>query len=239
MKISCLFIDFNYFSVLHTIWIPNQKEKPTRYCLSYFLTSSLTSKQSNKPSKMFSANRELPQKSLPMKQDDKFSRVLSKESSMANPSFKVYYGGLPGNVPFMWESQPGTPKHKFSEETLPPLNPPPSYYSKNLTKKPFKKHTRSNLLRTLFLKISLNKKNHLPQSPSSTSSSSSWLFSKSDLSMRVPMKSCGSRFSSPCSSFDFRGDYEEEGVVGSPTSTLCFGFRRVSSAADRPGFTCC
>lgn len=183
---------------------------------------------------MFSANPELPQKSLPMKQDDKFfSRVLSKESSMANPSFKVYYGGLPGNVPFMWESQPGTPKHKFSEETLPPLTPPPSYYSRNPTKKPFKKHSRSNLLHTLFLKISLNKKNHLPQSPSSTSSSSSSLFSKSDSSMRVPMNSCGSRFSSPSSSFDFRGDYEEEGVVGSPTSTFCFGFRRVSSAADR------
>lgn len=233
MNISCLFVDFNYFSVLHTL-NPKPKQKPTQYCLSYFLTSSLTSKQSNKPSKMFSTNPELPQKSLPMKQDDKFfSRVLSKESSMANPSFKVYYGGLPGNVPFMWESQPGTPKHKFSEETLPPLTPPPSYYSKNPTKKRFKKHSRSNLLHTLFLKISLNKKNHLPQSPSSTSSSSSSLFSKSDLSMRMPMNSCGSRFSSPSSSFDFRGDYEEEGVVGSPTSTLCFGFRRVSSAANR------
>ncbi|PRQ42747.1 hypothetical protein RchiOBHm_Chr3g0460991 [Rosa chinensis] len=184
---------------------------------------------------MFSANHQLPQKSLPMKQEDNkfFSRVLSRESSMANPSFKVYYGGLPANVPFMWESQPGTPKDKFSEETLPPLTPPPSYYSNNPNKKPFKKHSRSNLLRVLFLKISL-KKNHLPQSPSSTSSSSSSLFSKSDLSMRVPMNTCGSRFSSPSSSFDFIRDYEEEGVVGSPTSTLCFGFRRVTSTgADR------
>ncbi|KAM5560625.1 hypothetical protein ABKV19_021672 [Rosa sericea] len=183
---------------------------------------------------MFSANHQLPQKSLPMKQEDDkfFSRVLSKESAMANPSFKVYYGGQPANVPFMWESQPGTPKHKFSEETLPPLTPPPSYYSNNPNKKPFKKHSRSNLLRVLFLKISV-KKNHLPQSPSSTSPSLSSLFSKSDLSMRVPMNTCGSRFSSPSSSFDFGGDYEEEGVVGSPTSTLCFGFRKVPSGADR------
>ncbi|XP_050383559.1 uncharacterized protein LOC126800274 [Argentina anserina] len=182
---------------------------------------------------MFGASHQLPQKSLAMKQEDDkfFSRVLSKESSMANPSFKVYYGGLPANVPFMWESQPGTPKHKFSEETLPPLTPPPSYFSNNPNKNPFKKHSRSNLLRVLFLKISL-KKNHFPQSPSSTSSS---LFSKSDMSMRVPMNTtCRSRFSSPSSSFDSRGDYEEDGVVGSPASALCFGFRRVmASGANR------
>ncbi|KAL6138976.1 hypothetical protein ACLB2K_064254 [Fragaria x ananassa] len=180
---------------------------------------------------MFSSNHQLPQKSLPMKQEDAkfFSRVLSKESSMANQSFRVYYGGLPANVPFMWESQPGTPKHKFSEETLPPLTPPPSYFSNNPNKKPFKKHSGSNLLRILFLKISLKKKQYFPQSPSSTSStSSSSLLSKSDLSVRVPMNTCWRRFSSPSSSFDSRGDYQVEGVVGSPTSTLCFGIRRVT-----------
>ena len=57
----------------------------------------------------------------------KLSRLLSKENSVANPSFRVYYGGNSGAIPFMWESQPGTPKHTFSEASIPPLAPPPSY----------------------------------------------------------------------------------------------------------------
>ncbi|KAI5326051.1 hypothetical protein L3X38_035125 [Prunus dulcis] len=180
-------------------------------------------------------NPELPQKS----QDENkfFSRLLSKESSMANPSFKVYYGGLAGSVPFIWESQPGTPKHTFSDDPIPPLTPPPSYYS-NSFQKPTKKHSRSNLLHTLFPKISLNKKTHVPSSPSSHSSPSSSLFSSSDSSMHVPVSTRKfhgrrSRFSSRSSSFDSTGDFEEEEDAGSPTSTLCFRFSRVTSGRNR------
>ncbi|KAK9291219.1 hypothetical protein L1049_009407 [Liquidambar formosana] len=108
-----------------------------------------------------------PPKSLQIKQDNKFfSRLLSKETSMANPSFRVYYGGASGAVPFMWESQPGTPKHTFCDNTLPPLTPPPSYYF-NSTKKPIKKHSRSNLLHSLFPRM-IRKKDHVPPSPSSS-----------------------------------------------------------------------
>ncbi|KAA8533995.1 hypothetical protein F0562_031512 [Nyssa sinensis] len=57
---------------------------------------------------MPSAGHDLPQKFLQIKQDDKFfSRLLSKESSKSESSFRVlYYGGASGAVPFTWESQP-------------------------------------------------------------------------------------------------------------------------------------
>uniref|UniRef100_A0A0E0JEI7 Uncharacterized protein n=1 Tax=Oryza punctata TaxID=4537 RepID=A0A0E0JEI7_ORYPU len=59
-----------------------------------------------------------------------FSKLLSRESSAAAPSFRVYYGvASAGSVPFMWESQPGTPKNAMSDTVLPPLTPPPSYYT--------------------------------------------------------------------------------------------------------------
>ncbi|KAJ6395246.1 hypothetical protein OIU77_020499 [Salix suchowensis] len=78
---------------------------------------------------------DLPQKVLQIKQDDRFfSRLMSKENSMANPSFRVYHGGVSVAVPFVWESQPGTPKHTFCEKIPPPLTPPPSYYT-NYSKK--------------------------------------------------------------------------------------------------------
>ncbi|KAJ7961113.1 Alkylated DNA repair protein [Quillaja saponaria] len=177
---------------------------------------------------MFCSSPELPQKSIQTMQDDKFfSRLLSKESSISNPSFRVYYGGASGAVPFVWESQPGTPKYTFSESSLPPLTPPPSYYI-NTYKKPVKKHSRSNLLQTLFLKINL-KKTIVSSSTSSLSSSSR---SSSVSSRSVPPSLRNYResrqFSTPGSSFDSRAD-EEEDDLSSPTSTLCFGIRRAIS----------
>lgn len=59
-----------------------------------------------------------------------YSRMLSKEAAIAVPSFRVYYGvASAGSVPFLWESQPGTPKSSPSAAALPPLTPPPSYYA--------------------------------------------------------------------------------------------------------------
>ncbi|RDY03285.1 hypothetical protein CR513_13143, partial [Mucuna pruriens] len=71
------------------------------------------------------------EKSFRIKEGDRFfSRLMSKETSMANSSSRVfYYGETSIAVPFMWEAQPGTPKHPSSETCLPPLTPPPSYYS--------------------------------------------------------------------------------------------------------------
>lgn len=71
----------------------------------------------------------MPQSPLRIKQGGKFyERLLTKESSAANPSFR-YYWAEPGAVPFDWESQPGTPRDgsRMVGGALPAITPPPSY----------------------------------------------------------------------------------------------------------------
>ncbi|KAG2592632.1 uncharacterized protein LOC120675810 [Panicum virgatum] len=72
----------------------------------------------------------MPQSPLRIRQDGKFyERLLTKESSAANLSFR-YYWAEPGAVPFVWESQPGTPKdvaRMAAAGALPAITPPPSY----------------------------------------------------------------------------------------------------------------
>ncbi|KAK8651479.1 hypothetical protein V6N13_141080 [Hibiscus sabdariffa] len=82
------------------------------------------------------------QRGLQIKQDDKFfCRLMSKETSMANSSSRIYYGGASVAVPFMWESHPGTPKHPANHTCLPPLTPPPSYHSSKFKQKKSSKPT--------------------------------------------------------------------------------------------------
>ncbi|MFS7988076.1 hypothetical protein Hanom_Chr11g01030331 [Helianthus anomalus] len=132
-----------------------------------------------------SSSPEFSRKPLKIKQDEKFfSKLLSKETSAANPSFRVYYGNVTGSVPFTWEIQPGTPKHKFSDNSVPPLTPPPSYYTSNLdhdqTKQTKRKyHTRSKFLFNLLLNMKVSKKGHVAASSPSSLSSSSWSSSMS------------------------------------------------------------
>lgn len=187
---------------------------------------------------------------LQIKQDGKFfSRLMSKETSMANSSSRVYYGGASGAVPFMWESEPGTPKHPSSDTALPPLTPPPSYQSSSKSKSKQKK--------TLFSSIfSCQRKNHANSpSSSSTSTSSSTSSSLSSWSSfhcsassqsanyssnknrklfqyrrRSANFSC-SRSQSVHNFMDDDNDEEEEeekeeGLRSSPSSTLCFGLKR-------------
>ncbi|KAJ8491570.1 hypothetical protein OPV22_013291 [Ensete ventricosum] len=156
--------------------------------------------------------------SLQIKQGDEFyCRLLSKESSEANPSFRVYYGVASGAVPFMWESQPGTPKHNSSAAAaaLPPLTPPPSYYYSTRNSISVKA-SKSNFLRTILSKLILRKIHTSPPSAlfsTSVSSSSSSAFGCSDRRRNS---------SSPPSYFA-----SEEFDDGSPaSSTLCFGIPR-------------
>lgn len=59
-----------------------------------------------------------PQSPLRITHDGGFyARLLTKESSLGNPSFR-YYGAGPGAVPFVWESQPGTPKDAYSSSRM-------------------------------------------------------------------------------------------------------------------------
>ncbi|XVF00327.1 hypothetical protein REPUB_Repub03eG0275400 [Reevesia pubescens] len=188
------------------------------------------------------SNHELqqPQKGLQIKQDDKFfSRLMSKETSMANSSCRVYYGGASGAVPFMWESQPGTPKHPSCDTTLPPLTPPPSYHSSFKSKSKQKKSLKPTLLSSIFPRLITPRKNHAsPSSSRSSTSSSSSLSSWSSLHGSISSPSANSmnrklfhrrRGYFSCSSrspvHDCMDDDDEEGI-GSPTSTLCFGVKR-------------
>lgn len=138
---------------------------------------------------------------------------------MANTSCRVYYGVAAGEVPFVWESRPGTPKNPISTTTLPPLTPPPSYlFSTNQSHKKKKHRKYSNPLMFVITKLSMMKSqvfstsssSHLPSSRSLSSSSSSrnW--------------SCPP---SPRMKHGFSSE-EEDQSVESPPSTLCFELGR-------------
>ncbi|CAL9194042.1 unnamed protein product [Musa hybrid cultivar] len=172
--------------------------------------------------RMISSSSELPKPCLQIKQDGKvYSRLLSTESSMANSSFRVYYGVASGTVPFLWESQPGTPKHTISVADLPPLTPPPSYYYCNITgNKNSRRSARSGLLQTILPRLGLGKPHRSPSSPSMSFSSSSSLSLANSVSSghrRRPL--------SPRSSFSWTGDDDEESTDGSRAPTLCFRAR--------------
>ncbi|XP_006655407.2 uncharacterized protein LOC102721368 [Oryza brachyantha] len=78
-----------------------------------------------------------PQSPLRITHDGEFyARLLTKESSQGNPSFRYYAAGA-GAVPFVWESHPGTPKVDATSSCMlasgaaadvPAITPPPSYH---------------------------------------------------------------------------------------------------------------
>ncbi|WOH10904.1 hypothetical protein DCAR_0830381 [Daucus carota subsp. sativus] len=151
-----------------------------------------------------------------LKEEDKlFSSLFSKESSAANPSFRVYYADhVPSAVPFVWETQPGTPKHDFSsknhENNPPTLRPPPSFYfTPTRDHKPTKTHSMSRstqiIINNLKNIVPPYKKNQLSSSPSSSSSSSSSYSSASEKARVIHSRR---RLLSIGSAFDDRDIYE-------------------------------
>ncbi|BAT81054.1 uncharacterized protein LOC124830046 [Vigna umbellata] len=156
------------------------------------------------------------EKSFRIKEDDRFfSRLLSKETSKANSSSRVfYYGETSIAVPFTWEAQPGTPKHPSSQTSLPPLTPPPSYYSNSKTSN--KRTTKTNIFSCIFPRFIKPSRKHQgsPSSSrsSSSSSSSSWSlvypsdqgtlsFSRSTTTVRTFLKHKASNRFRGCYSF--------------------------------------
>ncbi|PWA96281.1 hypothetical protein CTI12_AA041760 [Artemisia annua] len=130
---------------------------------------------------------------------------MNKGCGVGESSFRVlYYGASKGSVPFMWESQPGTPKHALTQSSLPPLTPPPSYQSMQMINTNInhssKRSSPSGFLRTMF------KKRNNTSSFSSSSSAQSTPMSKTEV--RRMMKF---------------GLVDDGDYTGSPTSTLCMG----------------
>ncbi|KAK4351257.1 hypothetical protein RND71_030570 [Anisodus tanguticus] len=159
---------------------------------------------------------------LLIKQDDKFFlRLMSKESTAKGESSLRYYycGGSSGSIPFVWESQPGTPKHKFSDTSLPPLTPPPSYQT-NAHLKSLQKQSKSNFFLSIFPKISSKRITFSPSLTSpSVSSSCSSSFSMSSVPITAYFNQRKYRSRSEIEEYD----HEKLQIPDSPTSTLCFG----------------
>ncbi|KAL7107511.1 hypothetical protein ACP275_06G059000 [Erythranthe tilingii] len=188
-----------------------------------------------------------------VEQDDQFfSKLLSREKCNTTTttnkqggeaSFRVlYYGGAAGSVPFTWESQPGTPKHAFNDNPLPPLTPPPSYMSSPranpsspspllLQRKQSSKN--SKFFNSIFPRAPSKKINASNSPPAGSSSSSSSSFSSSYSLPSTPFHAGKENNFKTRSRSSVRlgmeEDHEYEEVAAgrrrnnSPTSTLCFG----------------
>ncbi|KAK6163834.1 hypothetical protein DH2020_000698 [Rehmannia glutinosa] len=143
----------------------------------------------------------------------------------------IYYRESSVGIPFLWESQPGTPKLVRSMESphvvLPPLTPPPSFHSTPISRNPSIKHPKTNLVPIVLLpKLNFKKKTqfiHQSSSRSSTSSSSSSPWSSSSSSpFGTPNESKQGRVLSP-SRLSSDSRIEEDEIFESPhVSTWCF-----------------
>lgn len=158
-----------------------------------------------------------PQSPLRITHEGEFyARLLTRESSLGNPSFR-YYGAGTGAVPFVWESQPGTPKDAYSCRMLataaagvgPVITPPPSYYlhgvplgranrrhGKTTGGRGYKqlKWVKLGFIATVFRRLGFGNKSR-PSSAAaavkSSSSSARWLFSGSSAAEARDQECCG------------------------------------------------
>ncbi|KFK36929.1 hypothetical protein AALP_AA4G191000 [Arabis alpina] len=153
------------------------------------------------------------------------SKIIVKESSQVNSSSRIYYYNG-ASVPFLWETRPGTPKHDLFSESfrLPPLTPPPSYYSSSSLKQENKARTKqSRFVKTLF-----HGKQHVSRpslswsSTTSSSSSSTSSFSSSSPPSSKPVPRVKKCYLSCSRSYVKDDDREEDLRLSSPTSTLCY-----------------
>ncbi|GFQ05322.1 hypothetical protein PHJA_002676300 [Phtheirospermum japonicum] len=178
--------------------------------------------------------------------DNKFiSRLLSRErynsTKQGDSSFRVlYYAGAAGSVPFLWESQPGTPKHTFNNNPPPPLTPPP-YYQSSPPANPLlhKKNSKnSKKLNSIFQKNPSKKINNANSPLYSSSSSSSFSSSYSLPSTPVRERKNNNTKARSGSTVQLEGDEDEYVEAGecSPNSTLCFGPRSGSPSRRVKGY---
>ncbi|PNT71548.1 hypothetical protein BRADI_2g31080v3 [Brachypodium distachyon] len=168
------------------------------------------------------------------------SRLLSPD--LSNPSFRNYYGvASAGSVPFLWESAPGTPKKDaISSRALPPLTPPPSYYSKATCRsKSSKKLLSSSSFKPAASFVhSMFRRSQTMPSPSRPKDQSQSVVDQQCSSRRkrlVPSPSPRSSFSSTSRGEDEEGDGAQDGRAASPTSTLCFRARHTGQPGSGGG----
>ncbi|KAL5102249.1 hypothetical protein RYX36_006576, partial [Vicia faba] len=109
-----------------------------------------------------------PSPIIEQRQENKNMMCLDKQlqRQLSNISNEDYHGNKFASIPFVWESQPGTPKHRSNANSLPPLTPPPSYFQ-NANKKPTKPK-KNFFLQTFFPKRATKKGCVLDPSPTSS-----------------------------------------------------------------------
>ncbi|XP_058747972.1 uncharacterized protein LOC131620817 isoform X2 [Vicia villosa] len=164
-----------------------------------------------------------PSPIIEQRQENKNMMCLDKQLQRQlsnNISNEDYHGNKFASIPFVWESQPGTPKHRSNAHSLPPLTPPPSYFQ-NASKKPTKPK-KNFFLQTFFPKRASKKSCDLDPSPTSSNfvsySSSS---SSSSLSLSSPRPTS---YSVPCSPMiHSRKGEEDEDLYDVSRSDVCFG----------------
>lgn len=188
-------------------------------------------------SKMLARSDGVQAKSFHIFHDDKFipSRMTGEIAvdTYSSPRREYYHAGACAKVPFIWESQPGTPNHRLRQTPLPPLTPPPSFFSPSATAPSSKKTIKNR--KYVFPKFSFVRSHH-PIRLSTTSETSTQSLSSSS-------PSCWSTSSptvlpSPvtplcdyyyCRRYGFQFEAEEEKSCLRSSSNFCSTFLCFSS----------
>jgi hypothetical protein len=165
-----------------------------------------------------SCKEEIREPGLFAKQGSKLhAKMLSKEAAaqLAVPSFRVYYSvASAGAVPFLWESQPGTPKNDSpSAAALPPLTPPPSYYASDKKGGGGRSSKKRRGAAAIFAFLRWR-----PQRQTSTPSSSSWSTYSSSSTTMSPVFTV----QSPAVGGGPRGRHRRTFSAGGGTDERCF-----------------
>jgi hypothetical protein len=167
-----------------------------------------------------SCKEEIREPGLFVKQGSKLhAKMLSKEAAaqLAVPSFRVYYSvASAGAVPFLWESQPGTPKNDSpSAAALPPLTPPPSYYASDKKGGGGRSSKKRRGAAAIFAFL---RRQPQRRQTSNASSTSSWSTSSSSSTTMSPVFTV----QSPAAGGGPRGRHRRTFSAGGGTDERCF-----------------
>ncbi|ESQ44457.1 hypothetical protein EUTSA_v10006243mg [Eutrema salsugineum] len=161
---------------------------------------------------------------MPLRDEVEYSAIDEDQEERSS-----YYGGA--SIPFVWESRPGTPKHNhFSNRSfLPPLTPPPSYYSSSgilsTPKRQNKVRTKLSRILSMSLFHDLRKSSNSSKKTTNCVSGSSFSWSSTSSSSSLsssPPHSLRKPVSLSKKSTVLYASYKEHELRSSPTSTLCY-----------------